>query len=79
MSAPEGLFVHLSDADLAEMATDWKACLKAIATAHQSYSIAGRTFTRANLLEVSKMVSEISYAQNLRTIQRVIYPDMSNG
>lgn len=63
------------------MQTEWQACLSAIATAHQSYSIAGRTFTRADLSEVSKMVSEIAYAVKLAggTLTRTSYVDVSNS
>lgn len=77
----EGLFVNLDAATLATMKTEWLACLSAIATAHQSYSIAGRTFTRANLKEVSNMLGEISYAQKLLSGEsvRTVYADMSNS
>lgn len=62
------------------MLTEWQTCLSAIATAHQSYSIAGRTFTRANLSEVSDMVAELSYASNIKagTLKRRTYADMAN-
>lgn len=61
------------------MLADWQACLTAIAQAHQSYSIAGRTFTRANLMEVSEMVAELSYAKSLAggSITRTTYADFS--
>jgi hypothetical protein len=74
-----GKFIHLDLATLQTMQTQWQACLAAIATAHQSYSIAGRSFTRANLMEVSEMVAELAYAIGLKggTIQRVVYSDMS--
>lgn len=77
---PQGLFIHLDSSTLSTMATEWTACLSAIANAHQSYSIAGRTFTRANLSEVSKMVSEIAFAQKIvgGTIKRRTFADMSN-
>lgn len=76
-----GKFIHLSTAALQTMQTEWTACLSAIATAHQSYSIAGRSFTRANLQEVSDMVAEVAYALALKggTVQRVVYSDLSNG
>lgn len=76
----EGLFIHLDVDTLTEMQADWKACLKAISVGHQSYSIAGRSFTRANLPEVSKMVSEISYALKVKqgTLTRTVYADLSN-
>lgn len=76
----QGLFVGLDSATLATMKTEWLACLSAIATAHQSYTIAGRTFTRANLTEVSRMVREITYAQELAGGDAVRFTraDMSN-
>jgi hypothetical protein len=76
-----GKFIHLPAATLATMLTEWNACLSAIATSHQAYSIAGRQITRANLDEVSNIVAEICYAQKLQagTLQRVTYSDMSNG
>jgi len=76
----EGIYLALDVPTLTTMLADWQACLKAIATAHQSYSIAGRSFTRANLSEVSKQVAEISYALKMNTggLTRVVYADMSN-
>jgi len=74
-----GKFVHLDSATLTQMQTDWKAALQAIAVGNQSYSIAGRTFTRAQLSEVAEMVAEIAYALKLQSgnLQTVIYADMS--
>lgn len=80
MAAPiKGIFVNLDAATLATMKAEWTACLSSIAVAHQSYSIAGRTFNRANLAEVAAMVAEISYAQSLKsgTLLRTVYSDMS--
>lgn len=77
----QGLFVALDLATLTAMRTDWLACLHAVAVAHQSYSIAGRSFTRANLAEVSATLAEISYAIQIQggTLQRITYADLSNG
>jgi hypothetical protein len=74
-----GKFVLLDAATLAQMKTDWTAALQAIAVGNQSYSIAGRTFTRAQLSEVSDMVAEIAYAQAFQSgaVQRTVYSDMS--
>ena len=47
------------------MQTEWAAALSAIATAGQSYTIGGRTFTRANLDEVAQMVDDIAYAKGV--------------
>jgi hypothetical protein len=77
----QGLFFGLPVATLQTMQTQWQACLTAIATAHQSYSIAGRSFTRANLAEVSSTLGEITAALNRAqgTVQQVVYSDMSNS
>jgi hypothetical protein len=84
----EGKFVALDVATLTTMLTEWRACLsaiaaydstKGIASGLQSYSIAGRSFTRADLAQVSDMVAELSYALSLKTGQlvRTTYADMS--
>ena len=79
MAAVTGKFVNLDVATLTDMLADWRACLKAIATAHQSYSIAGRSFTRADLAEVSDMVAELAYALQVNNgeLVRTVYSDMS--
>lgn len=63
------------------MLTDWKNCLTAIATAGQSYSISGRTFTRANIAEVAQMVMEITAAINYNSGTRTtqVYARMNNN
>lgn len=75
----EGIFVGLPTATLQTMLTEWLACLSAIAVAHQSYSIGGRNFNRANLSEVTKTVAEIQHALDLRvgTLTQRTYADMS--
>lgn len=60
--AIQGLFYGLDAATLTAMQSQWQACLAAIATAGQNYSIAGRTFTRANLAEVAQMLAEVNSA-----------------
>jgi hypothetical protein len=55
-------FFGLPLAVLQELQTDFTACLKAIAVAGSSYSIAGRSFTRANLAEVSQTLKELQAA-----------------
>jgi hypothetical protein len=47
---------------LQELQTDFTACLKAIAVAGASYSIAGRSFSRANLTEVAQTIKELQAA-----------------
>ena len=60
--AYQGLFVGLSLADLQDLQTSFKTCLKSIAVAGQSYSISGRQFTRADLKEVANLLSEVNQA-----------------
>lgn len=74
-----GKFVSLDVDTLTAMLTEWRACLTAIATAHQQYSIAGRSFTRADLAQVSDMVAELSYALKLNSggLVKTVYSDMS--
>jgi len=55
-------FFGLHLATLQELLIDFTACLKAIAVAGASYSIAGRSFTRANLAEVSDTIKELQAA-----------------
>lgn len=55
-------FFGLPLATLQELQTDFTACLKAIAVAGASYSIAGRSFTRANLAEVAQTIKELQAA-----------------
>ena len=61
------------------MQAAWLACLNTIAVGQQSYNIAGRSFTRANLAEVSDVLGEISFALKLNSggLQRTVYADMS--
>ena len=68
-----GRFYGLTAAQLTTMQMEWLACLSAIATAGQSYTIAGRQFNRANLAEVSQTIGDINdalaRAQGTRTTQ----------
>jgi uncharacterized protein YcgL (UPF0745 family) len=75
-----GDLVYLDVATLTALQTSYVACLTAIGQAHQSYSISGRQFTRANLSEVRQTLAEIGYALQLKqgNIQRVVYSDFSN-
>jgi len=75
-----GKYIHLSSATLATMLTNLTTA-HAAALAGQSYSIAGRQLTRANLAEISNELAEVSYAQSFQsgTVKRVTYADMSNN
>ena len=55
-------FFGLPLATLQELQSDFTACLKAIAVAGASYSIAGRSFTRADLGEVAQTIKELQAA-----------------
>lgn len=74
-----GKFLALDVATLTTMLATWQACLNTIAVGQQAYSIAGRSFTRANLAEVSEMVGELAYAlkMNQGELQRSVVSDMS--
>lgn len=66
-----GDFVGLPVATLTSLRDKYVACLEAIAVAGASYSIAGRSFTRANLAEVRTIIGEFSYAIDLANKSRV--------
>lgn len=74
-----GKFLALDVPTLTTMQTAWLACLNSIATGQQSYSLAGRTFTRANLAEVTDCLAEIAYALKVNSggLARTVYADMS--
>lgn len=79
--AIEGIFFGLDAATLATLKTNYVACLQAIAVAGQSYSISGRTFTRANLKEVSQMLAEVQAAIDRAAGNRTtsFYPNFNGG
>jgi hypothetical protein len=57
-----GSFVGLPLATLTSLRDKYVTCLEAIAVAGASYSIAGRSFSRANLGEVTNTIAEINLA-----------------
>jgi hypothetical protein len=57
-----GDFVGLPVATLNSLRDKYVACLEAIAVAGASYSIAGRSFSRANLSEVREIIAELTLA-----------------
>ena len=57
-----GDFVGLPIATLNSLRDKYIACLEAIAVAGASYSIAGRSFSRANLSEVREIIAELTLA-----------------
>lgn len=74
-------FIFLDPATLASLQTQFIACLAAIAVANQSYSIAGRQFTRANVGEVEQIVGKISFAIQYQSgrLTRNVLGNMSGG
>jgi hypothetical protein len=64
-------FFGLPLATLQGLQAKYIACLEAIAVAGSSYSIAGRSFTRANLSEVAQMIKELQAAIENATGARV--------
>ena len=79
--AIQGLFFGLDAATLTTLKSNYVACLTAIAVAGQSYSISGRTFTRANLSDVTKTLAEIQAALDRvgGTRSTQTYPNFSRG
>lgn len=57
-----GDFVGLPIATLNSLRSKYIECLEAIAVAGASYSIAGRSFSRANLSEVREIIAELTLA-----------------
>ena len=61
----QGSFVGLPLATLTGLRDKYVSCLEAIAVAGISYSIGGRSFSRANLTEVRNTLEELNYAIRL--------------
>jgi hypothetical protein len=58
----KGDFIGLPLATLTSLRDKYVTCLEAIAVAGASYSIAGRSFSRANLGEVRDTIAELTLA-----------------
>jgi hypothetical protein len=69
--AQNSTFFGLPLATLQNLQEKYIACLEAIAVAGASYSIAGRSFTRANLTEVSNIVGQLQSAIEYASGSRV--------
>lgn len=76
-----GIFYGLDAATLATLKTAYTNAIVAVATAGQSYSISGRSFTRANLPELNQSLAEIVAAQNYAagTTITQTYPRFGSG
>lgn len=59
-----GALYDVDTATLTSLLTQYTACLVAIATAGQSYTIQGRQYNRAQLDEVRATIAEIKAALN---------------
>lgn len=75
----DGSYVYLSLTDLQTLKASCLACLQDNFTAHQSYTIAGRTITRANIGQVSSILVSVNYAIAYLTgsVPRTTLADMS--
>ena len=78
---PQGLYVDLDAVTLAAMETESLALIKAIKVAHQAYSTAGRSYSRASLPLAMEELAEIKFALALRsrTGRREVVADVSHG
>ena len=78
--ALQGELYGLPLATLQALQTTYATALTQIVTGGQSYSISGRTFTRASLPEIRRTLLEITqaigYTQGTRNT--VLYPNFSN-
>ena len=77
----DNTFCFLPLATLLTLQTQYTQALSAIAVAGQSYSVAGKSFTKADLKNVAEILGSIAYAIAVKTgqVQRFVYADMSGG
>jgi hypothetical protein len=73
-------FVGLTSAQLATLQTETLAAISGILGGAQSYSMAGRSFTKADLGQLRTTLQEINYAiqHTDGTLVRNVHNDMSN-
>ena len=74
-------FAFIPLATLLQLQTQYTQCLTAIAVVGQSYSVAGKSFTKADMKNVAQILGSIAYAIAVQTgnVQRFVYADMSGG
>jgi hypothetical protein len=74
-------FFGLPAQTLQTQLNNWLACLTAISGTAQSYSIAGRSVSRAQLAEVKDTIRELQAALNNANGRRItrVRPDFSRG
>lgn len=77
----QGIFYGLDSATLATLKSAYTDAIVAVATAGQSYSISGRSFTRGDLAELNQTLAEIVAAQNRAagTDTTQTYPRFGSG
>lgn len=73
--------MFLTSDELTTLRTNALAGLNAILTSGQSYSMMGRSFTKANVQQLRELVADITGAIALKagTMQRTVLSDFSNG
>ena len=67
--------------DLLTIKTQLMQALSAVLIAGQSYSVAGKSFTKADLKVLSEMLGSVNAAIAVKqgNIERFVYADMSDG
>jgi len=70
----------LTSDELAALRTDALSALRGILTSGQSYSMMGRSFTKANINQLRELIADITAAQVAQsgTLVRNVQVDMSN-
>jgi hypothetical protein len=74
--------IGLTPAELASIKSDLLACIHAVLVGSQSYSLAGRTFTRADLSELRQWLQDVNDGLALTdttTATTRTYADLSHG
>jgi len=81
--AVQGVYYGLPLATVTQIRTETLTAIEAILKTGSSYSIGGRSLTRANLQELQNTVMECTAAINRLSGSRArisrVYPDYSNG
>ena len=79
--AVQAAFDILDLADLTEMKTGYIAAIKAVAVRGGTYSISGRSFTSANLQELSETLGAVNIAiakkAGATSASRILRPNMN--
>lgn len=73
-------FVGMTTDELTTLRANILTAINTVLTSNQSYSIAGRSYNRANLAELRGMLQSVNYAitaASASPLTRVVYADMS--